>query len=115
MDKPEFNECIKMLRSTDPMTYEDGYQWLQGYLDKYIDELIQLMLNEENPDMRARFVELAGNSKNPKVIPFLAAELENPQREVRSWAYSSLCYFENNEAEKLAAKFKEENPDEDFL
>ncbi len=115
MDKPEFNECIEMLRSTDPMTYEDGYHWLQGYLDKYIDELIQLVLNEENPDMRAKFVELVGNSKIPKVIPLLEAELKNTHREVRSWAYNSLCYFENSQAEKLAEKFKEENPDEEFL
>ena len=104
-----------MLRSADHMTYEDGYHWLQGYLDKYFDELIQLMLNEENPDMRGKFVELVGDSKNPKALPFLEAELKNPHREVRSWAYNSLCYFENSEAEKLAAKFKEENPNEEFL
>ena len=115
MDKPEFNECIEMLRSANPMTYEDGYHWLQGYLDKYIDELIQLMLNEEKSEMRGKFVELVGNSKNPKVIPFLEAELRNPHREVRSWAYSSLRYFENPQAEKLAEKFKEENPNEEFL
>ena len=115
MDKPEFNECIEMLRSRDPMTYEDGYHWLQGYLDKYIDELVQLMLKEEDPDRRSKFVELVGDSKNPKVIPILKAELRNPHKEVRSWAYSSLCYFENPEAERLAEEFKRENPNEDFL
>ncbi len=104
-----------MLRSAEPMTYEDGYQWIQGYLGEYIDEILQLMLNEASPDMRAKFVELVGDSRNPKVIPFLAAELKSPHREVRSWAYSSLCYFGNPEAEALAARFKKENPGEDFL
>ena len=115
MDEPEFNECIEMLRSSDSMTYEDGYHWLQGYLNTYIDELIQLMLHEENPDMKSKFVELVGGSKNSKVIPFLEAELKSPHGEVRSWAYSSLSYFENPEAEKIAEKFKNENPNEDFL
>ncbi len=115
MNKTEFNECIKMLRSNDQMIYEDGYHWLQGDLDKYIEELIQLMLNEENPDMKSKFVELLGNSQNPIVIPYLEAELKNPHEDVRSWAYSSLRYFENSEAENLADKFKEKNPDETFL
>ncbi len=97
------------------MTYEDGYHWLQGYLDKYVGEIVQLMLNEKDPDMRAKFVELLGDSKDPEVIPIIEAELKSPHREVRFWAYNSLCYFENAEAERLAQKFKVENPDEDFL
>ena len=97
------------------MTYEDGYHWLQGYLDIYIDDLCQLMLHESNPEMRAKFIELIGDSKNPKVIPLLAIELENSDEEVRSWAYSSLCYFGNPDAEKLAREFREDHPDENFL
>ena len=97
------------------MTYEDGYHWLQGYLEIYIDDLCQLMLHEPNPEMKAKFIELIGNSKNPKVIPLLAKELENSNEEVRSWAYSSLYYFEDPEAEKLAREFREVNPNENFL
>lgn len=115
MNKNEFNECIEMLRSNDPIIYEDGYHWLQGNLHKHIEELIQLMLNEKNPDMKSKFVELLGNSKNPIVIPYLEVELKNPHVDVRSWAYSSLRYFENPEAEKLADIFKDKNPDETFL
>jgi HEAT repeat protein len=115
MQKPEFNHCIEMLRSTDSIVYEDGYQWLQGYLDSNIDELIQLTLDEENPDMRSKFVELLGDSGNPEVIPFIEAELKSPHQEVRSWAYSSLRYFGDLNAKKIAIKFRNENPDEDFL
>ena len=104
-----------MLRSTDPMTYEDGYHWLQGYLDSYIDDLCQLMLDETDPQMRAKFVELIGDSKNPKIIPLLAKELDNSSEEVRSWAYSSLCYFGNQNAENIAKAFRESHPDEEFL
>jgi hypothetical protein len=110
MNSQEFDECIEMLRSSDSLTYEDGYHWLQGYLDKYIDELVQLMFRETDPSMRSKFVELVGNSKNPKVIPFLEAELKSHHSEV-----SSLLYFENLEAMKIAECFRKENPNEDFL
>jgi HEAT repeat protein len=73
------------------------------------------MIRESDPIVRSRLVELVGNSKNPKVIPFLVDELKNPNSEVRSWAYSSLLYFENPEAMRIAEKFKEANPNEDFL
>jgi hypothetical protein len=115
MDTPEFGKCIDMLRSSDPMTYEDGYHWLQGYLDDYIDEIVQLMLGEIDPNLRSKFVELVGNSKNPQVIPFLEAELKSHYSEVRSWAYSSLLYFENTEAIRITENFREENPNEDFM
>ena len=115
MGLPDFEKCIKMLLSNDPLEYEDGYHWLQGYLDEYIDELVDLMLKQSDPDRRSKFVELLGDSRNPKVIPVLANELKSPYREVRSWAYSSLFYFENAEAFKIAEKFKFENPNEDFL
>lgn len=115
MEPPEFDKCVEMLLSDDPSVYEDGYQWLQGYLDQYIDELVQLMTRQTDPSIRARFVELIGDSRIPGVIPVLANELQSPHGEVRGWAYSSLLYFENSEASRLAEKFRLENPDEEFL
>lgn len=115
MNSPGFDKCVEMIRSSDPSTYEDGYQWLQGCLNDYIDELAQLMLRETDPNMRSKFVELVGNSKNPRVIPLLEAELKSPHSEVRGWAYSSLCYFENSEAKRIAENFRIEHPNEDFL
>ena len=115
MDEMNFKECVEMIRSKDSMTYEDGYHWLQGHLDNHLDDLILLMQRENDPSMRGRFLELIGDSKNPTVIPVLEVELRNESSEVRSWAYSSLCYFENPVAESLAMKFRAENPDEEFL
>jgi len=104
-----------MLRSSDPMTYEDGYHWLQGYLDDYLGDLIKLMQKETDPVMRSKFVELVGNSKDQQVIPLLEAELGSSSSEVRGWAYSSLLYFENPDATKIAENFRKKNPDEEYL
>lgn len=97
------------------MTYEDGYGWLQGYLDSHFEHLVTLMQKESDFDMRARFVELLGDSKRKEAIPILEQELESPSREVRSWAYSSLLYFEDSVAVDIAESFKNGNSKEDFL
>lgn len=112
---PGFDACIEMLRSPDSLTYEEGYHWLKGRLDDHLDELVESMLGETDPGMRSRLVELAGESGNPKLIPLLESELRSPYAEVRSFAYSSLLYFGNPEATKIAQVFSEQNPDEDFL
>jgi HEAT repeat protein len=115
MDRPEFDECIEMLRSDDPMTFEDGYHWLQGHLNEHVDDLIALMLREADPQMRGRFVELLGDSQNERAIPYLEGELHHEESEVRSWAYSALLYFENEHAKSIAERFRREHPDEEFL
>lgn len=103
-----------MLRSKDPMTYEDGYHWLQGHLIDHFDALLDLMQSESEPRMRSKFVELIGDSQLPKAIPFLENELQHTDREVRVWAYNSLMYFENTKAVAIAEEFKKQNPHEDF-
>lgn len=73
------------------------------------------MLEEQNPDSRSKFIELLGDSKVPKVIPYLAKELEHSQREVRSWTYLTLDHFGTPEATQLAETFRLVHPHEDFL
>ena len=114
-NSPGFDECIEMLKSPDSSTYEEAYHWLKGYLDDRVDDLVESMLEEADPDMRSRLVELVGDSGNPKVIPYLESELQSPYAVVRSFAYSSLLYFGNPEAARIAQVFSEDNPDEDFL
>jgi HEAT repeat protein len=115
MNSPPFEQCIEMLRSKDSLTYEDGYQWLQGYLESRLSDIIALMKKETDADVRSKLVELIGNSKSPKVIPYLEQELKSEFMEVRSWAYSSLLYFDDPNAQRIAEAFKIESPKEDFL
>jgi hypothetical protein len=115
MIRPEFRDCVEMLRSRDAMTYEDAYHWLQGYLTDHLDDLLGLMTAETDPVNRSRFVELVGDSKSPKVISYLEEELGHPNREVRMWAFNSLTHFENPDATAIAAEFQKKYPDEDFL
>ena len=115
MDPSEFSECIRMLRSDDPMTFEEGYHWIQYHFEAHLDELIEFMRNEQDARMRGRFVELLGDSKDLKVLPYLERELEHQDREVRSWAYHALTYFGDALAVQIAQKYKNEHPNEEFI
>lgn len=112
---PALDECIEMFGSPDALTYEEGCHWLKGRLHDRVDELLELMLGEADPGMRSRLVELVGESAKPKVIPFLESELKSPHGGVRSFAYSSALYFGSPEAARIAQRFGEENPGDDFL
>ena len=96
MTNQEFNEAIALLRSKDSMTFEEGFHWLIGFVDEYLDQITALMKDELNPDLRGKFIEVLGYSDDERVIPVLAEELNSEHRDVRFWAHSQLEYFENS-------------------
>ena len=115
MTPEQFDRAIRMLRSTDPLTYEDGYQWLQGEnLIRYVPQIVDLLQSEADPEMRARFVELVGDADLPVHIPLLVQELSHAAREVRFWAYNKLSLSEHESANAHAEEYRQSHPDEDF-
>ncbi|QDT25360.1 HEAT repeat domain-containing protein [Gimesia panareensis] len=115
MNPADFAKFVQQLRSQDSQTYEDGYQSISGRVDEVLAPLIQLAESESPGQMRGRFVELIGQSETPEAIEFLAGELQSPSKKVRMWAYSGLADSESSVANAIAAKFKDENPEEEFL
>jgi HEAT repeat protein len=107
-----FEECIEMIRSDDPETYEQGFWSLLERVPRHTDVLIQLMQTEQKAFTRATFVELLGATKSRKVVPVLAAELEHSEREVRDWAVLGLEELGFPEAQELAANYKTTHPEE---
>lgn len=104
-----------MLRSGDPMIYEDGYQWLQGAkLDQYIHEIVKLLRCEYDAVIRSKLVELVGNADKAEYIPLLVEQLSHDSPEVRLWAYSGLIYSEHELAKLHAARHRESHPNEEF-
>ena len=112
MDEQKFRSCIEMIRSDDAETYEQGFWSLIYDVPQFKDEIIQLMQAEKNPKVRAKFVELLGDAKDPKIIPLLVAELEHPDIDVRYWAVLSLEYSGLPEAKEIAERYKAEHPEQ---
>ena len=115
MNRVAFDEIIELLRSDDPMTYEEGYHSLTGRVDEILNWLIDLEAKEKNEAMKAKFIELIGESVQPQAIEALKKALSSQFYEVRCWAYSSFCYSESLECNQIAEEFKRNNPNEEFL
>jgi len=115
MDSAKFDKCVQWLRSDDSSIYENGYHSILGHVDEVLDKLLKLASNENDGFMKGIFVELIGESINPKAIAFLNEELRSPHREVREWAYSSLINSECKTANLSAKQFAKENPKEEYL
>ncbi len=84
-------------------------------IDQHVEFIVPLMLKEESPDMRAKYIELIGYASGKKYIPLLADELKSTHRDVRAWAYVMLHDKEFVEAKAIVASFELEHPNEDFL
>lgn len=114
MTPGQFDEAVRMLHSTDPQTYEDGYWWLHSALNQYAGQIAALLRSEVDPRMRATFVELVGDADLPEYIPLLVQELSNETREVRAWAYTGLVQSDHELARAQAEEYRETHPEEDF-
>ena len=116
MTPADFEEAIRMLRSADAETYEEGFCWLEAEenLLMYIPAMADRMQSEEDPRMRSSFVELIGNADLEEYIPLLAQELSHQNRLVRSWAYGVLSRSDHEFARALADDYRQTHPEEDF-
>ncbi len=104
-----------MLRSDDALTYEEGYHWLQGdNLRHHITAIVDLPHEQQDPEMRAKFVELLGDADLVEYIPVLVAELPHENREVHLWAYNQPSLSAHAKANAQAQAYRRSHPDEDF-
>lgn len=101
-------------RSSKAEVSDIGLGWLHVCASEHVDELIQLMQAEQDPWLRGTFIELLAATKDRKVVPVLAAELEHPDEEVRRCALWSLKELDFREARKLVEfyNYKMNEPNE---
>ena len=89
-EPPNFLQCIEWLRSDDALTFENGYHALVPRSREFRDDFVRLLHAESNPRMRARFVELLGDTEDPSVADILRAELQTGNPQVIPWALTAL-------------------------
>ena len=115
MDRAQLDQAIEWLRSDDSSIYEDGYYSISGHVDSVLDNLLSLASVESDGLMRGKFLELIGESINPKAIEFLISELNSSDIKIREWAYLSLANSESKQANIVAKNHAQKNPTEEFL
>jgi hypothetical protein len=87
---PDFEQCVKWLRSADALTFECGYYGLLPRVCEFRDKLVRLLLIETVPRMRARFVELLGETEDPSLVEIFQTELASGEPETIRWALTAL-------------------------
>lgn len=105
-----FLKCIELIRSDDPMTFEDGYHLLLPKVKEYGDEIAKLIRTEKNPKIKSKFVELLGACDDAKFIPLFKDLLNSEDHDIVTWSLSSLENLSTGEGKKVAEEFRSINP-----
>ncbi|MGC4071721.1 MAG: HEAT repeat domain-containing protein [Nibricoccus sp.] len=113
MSAHKFQQALAGLRSTDSLTYEESYHTLQGdFLSKHLDEVIDVLKKEADPEIRGRLVELVGDSKEERVVPILKAELDHATVEIRRWALHALGCVDSPSAREISRLHIQQHPED---
>ena len=112
-DRPPLDVLLTRLRSSNDGEYKDAYNWLQGgFLLEHVDRIIELHAVEDDPDMRAKYLELIGDADRMEDIGILTSELSHQSKVVRFWAHLQLKHSEHPEARAAAADRRTRIPDD---
>lgn len=101
--------CIKLIKSNDPMTYEDGYHMLLPRVRDFGDRIAKLIELEDDPQIKPRLVELLGESEDEKYLPIFEKLLASNIHDVVAWSLTSLERI--NSGVKIADNFRKNNPE----
>ena len=99
MSSHRFARALRSMRSQDPQLREDGFDFLREHADAYVDELIAEFENEQaEHGLRCRLLELIAETRSPRVLPVLAAQLESDDESLRFWAIRGIEMLDTKEA-----------------
>ena len=105
---PGFDACIDLIRSKDPMIFEDGYHLLLPRVKDFGDRIVKLIQSESDPKIKPRFVELLGECEDKQYLPIFEKLLESEIHDVVAWSLTSLERI--NSGLSIAEKFRKNNP-----
>lgn len=101
MSSRRFAQALEMMRSGDPQTSEDGFDFLREHADAYTDDLIAAFEAEEDHGLRCWLLELIAEARSGTAVPVFAAQLESPDDAVRLWAIRGLEMLDTREAQRV--------------
>jgi hypothetical protein len=104
-----FEECITLMRSNDPMTFEEGYYLLLPKVKEFGDDIAKLIEGEEDSSVLSKLVELLGNCNDDKYYSVFVKALSSKHDDVVSWGLSGLEKLPSEDGKKKAQEFKSQN------
>jgi HEAT repeat protein len=95
---PGFEQCLKMMRSSNASVSEDGFWCLEEHAAEYAPQLIAAFWDEDNAGIRGWLIELIGDAKSPAALPFLLERLSDENESIRDWAVRGLRQQDTKES-----------------
>jgi len=97
---PGFENCMRMMRKSDPQIQEDGFNWLARHVKEHVDQLIDTFNIEKDIGIKCWLLELIGKSKSPKSFQVLKDSLNHENASVVNWAVWGLQNLDTKEARR---------------
>jgi hypothetical protein len=107
MSNRRFAQALEMMRSGDPKTSEDGFDFLREHADAYTEDLIAAFEAEEDHRLRCWLLELVAEARSSAAIPVFAAQLESLDDAVRLWAVRGLEMLDTREAQRVLSEARD--------
>jgi len=95
---PGFEQCLKMMRSSNGSVSEDGFGWLAERAAEYLPQLIAAFWDDDNAATRPWLMELIGDANSPAALPFLLERLSDDDGSIRDWAVRGLRQLDTKES-----------------
>jgi len=92
---------MKMMRSHEAETKEEGYHSLLPHASEHIPELLVAFQAEQNHGLRCWLFELLGAARSPDLLPLFANALKGEDWALSSQAFRSLRMLDTKEARRL--------------
>jgi hypothetical protein len=88
--KPSVDECLKLMRSRDAMTAEEGFHLLLCQAGDHVERLIAEFEAETRRDMRCWLLELIGEARSELALDLLIREARLRDKSLVTWAVRGL-------------------------
>src|SRR4051812_13285634 len=85
-----FETCLKVMRSRDGQTSEEGFYWLKDHAAERLDQLVAAFHDEANEHLRYWLLELIAEAKSPDMLPLFVEYLHGPREHLRTAAFLGL-------------------------
>jgi HEAT repeat protein len=93
-----FHHAMRLMRSRDPQTSEDGFHLLLPHAASHIEALITEFSRESDHGLRCWLLELIGEARSPRALPLLVEQLNGDDEALRSRAARGLEHLDTKPA-----------------
>lgn len=82
---------MRLMRSHNAQTREDGFQLLWSHAAEHVEELVAEFVGEHvDHGLRCWLLELIGEARYPGALPLLVEQLNGDDESLRDWAARGL-------------------------